>query len=57
MSIHVFPLFFSITTDEKFYFVPATDSPEVLEVDRLNFELKLISKCHCGFSFIYMYIG
>lgn len=53
----IFPLFFSITTDEKFYFVPATDSPEVLEVDRLNFELKLISKCHCGFSFIYMYIG
>ena len=49
----VFPWFGSITTDEKFYFTPATDSTEVLEVDRLNFELKLISMCHCVYIYLY----
>ena len=34
---------YSVTTEEKFYVVPS-ESLEVLEIDRLNFDLKLISK-------------
>ena len=36
--------FFSVTTDDKFFLVPSTDSTEVLEIDRLNFDLKLVRK-------------
>lgn len=36
--------FFRVTTDERFYLVPLSPSQEVLEIDRLNFELCLISK-------------
>jgi hypothetical protein len=32
-----------VTTDDKFFLVPS-DSTEVLEIDRLNFDLKLIRK-------------
>lgn len=34
---------YSVATDEKFYLVSAR-SPEVLEVDRLNFDIKLSRK-------------
>lgn len=45
--------FFRVTTDERFYLVPLSTSQEVLEIDRLNFELCLIGKLvyslHCKY--------
>ena len=37
-----------VSTDDKFYLVPLSASQEVLEIDRLNFELSLIGKPKSG---------
>ena len=47
----------SITTDEKFYFVPVSQSTEVLEIDRLNFDLKLISTCIVYSHAVHLLLG
>ena len=37
-----------VSTDDKFYLVPLSASHEVLEIDRLNFELSLIGELKSG---------
>ena len=41
---------FRITTDEKFYLVPLTSAKEVLEIDRLNFELTVIGEAITSYA-------
>ena len=40
----VFMYFHRISTEEKFYILPKSGSDEVLEIDRLNFDLSLVGE-------------
>ena len=47
-TVYRTPFTCRVSTDDKFYLVPLSASQEVLEIDRLNFELCLIGKLKSG---------